>query len=303
MRRMFIVLGVLFWAAASAFANLAQRDSGKIFLLLDSPVTAAQAREIAAREAEEETPAGFCFYAVREGERLYCPDNGHGANATVLSVSGNGMLLGAEALSWAGGCVVDESTAQTLFGTAVGDGQQVTWGGKNRTVLGTFSALSPTALVFAEDTDSLDACVFACEDENGSQDAQAFLLRHSLSGRILNFYPLYCFTKNFSLLPLWVLLALLCAAAGRRRKWLGWLVAAAGLVLLGSRVIIPGDAIPSVWSDFSFWGDWLQAQRENLLAILAWGPVDRALQMEQNMVKSLLCALAGSLAAAAGKRR
>lgn len=303
MRRFFLVLAVLLWAAALSLVNLAEKNGSGVFLQLDRAVTGAEAAEIAAREAEEETPAGFCFYAVREGDWLSCPDNGQSAKAAVVLVSGNAALLGAEPLAWGSGCVLDSQTAQSLFGTDAVGGQQVTFGGNTRTVSGTNSALAPTAIVSAGERDSLDQCVLAGFDENGAENAQQFLLRHDLSGQVLNFYPLLVFAKNLCLLPLWILLVALCRLAGKRAKWLGWLTAVIGIALLGSRIIVPGDAVPSVWSDFSFWGDWLQGQKENLLRIFTWATVDRALQMEQNMVKSMLCAMAGTIAAAVGGRR
>lgn len=303
MRRAVLALALLFWAAALCFADLAQNSYEGVFIQLDRGITAAEAQQIFAREAEEQTPTGFCFYDLRESERLYCPENGRSAEAAVVSVAGNGTLLGAEALSWAQSCAVDSRTAQTLFGTTAVGGQQISFGNRTWTVVQTTPALSATALVSAEAEESFDQCVLALWDENGGQTAQAFLLRHGLSGKILNFYPLLLFTKNFCLLPLWALLAYLCRLAGKRAKWLGWLTAIVGIAVLGSRVIVPGDAIPSVWSDFSFWGNWVQGQKENLLRISAWAAVDRALQMEQNMIKSMLCALAGTFAAAVGGRR
>ena len=66
---------------------------------------------------------------------------------------------------------------------------------------------------------------------------------------------------------------------------------------------VPKDAIPSLWSDFSFWGTWLQGLRENFLAIVTAYPGDWALQMERDMIQSVLCALAGTLFVAWGGRR
>lgn len=303
MRRAVLALALLFWAAALCFADLAQKSGEGVFIQLDRGITASEAQQIFAREAQERTPTGLCFYTVREGERLYCRENGQSAEAAVVAVAGNSALLGAETLSWTQGCAVDSRTAQTLFGTAAVGSRQIFLGNKTRTVTQTVSALSATVLVWAEAEESLDQCVLALWDENGGQAAQAFLLRHGLSGQVLHFYPLLVFTKNFCLLPLWVLLAYLCRLAGRRAKWLGWLTAIVGIAVLGSSVIVPGDAIPSVWSDFSFWGNWMRGQKENLLRIFAWPAVDRALQMEQNMIKSMLCTLAGTFAAAVGGRR
>lgn len=303
MRRMFLALAAVLCAVAFAFASLAQKQGSGIFLQLETPISATQAAQLSAREAEEAQSIGFCFYTVLEGQRLTCPDTGQTAEVTVVPVFGNGSLLGADVLSWANGCVLDSDTAKVLFGTEAVGGQQVALGDEILPVLAAGPALTPTALISAERETHLDRCVLAGWDGNGGQTAEQFLFRHGLSGKILNFYPLLVFVRNFCLLPLWVLLLSLCRLAGKRAKWLGWLVGLAGVALLGKCVIVPEDAIPSVWSDFSFWGHWLRAQKENLLSIFAWAPVEQALQMEQNMIKSVLCAMAGIFAAVIGGRR
>lgn len=303
MRRLFLILAALLCAAAFAFASLAQKRGSGIFLQLETPISATQAAQLSAQEAEEAQSVGFSFYTILEGQRLTCPDTGQAAEVTVVPVYGNGSLLGADALSWAKGCVLDADTAQALFGTDAVGGQQVVLVDETLPVLAAGPALTPVALISAGQETRLDRCVLAGWDGNGGQTAEQFLFRHGLSGEILNFYPLLVFVRNFCLLPLWVLLLSLSRLAGKRARWLGWLVGLAGAALLGKWVIVPEDAIPSVWSDFSFWGHWLRAQKENLLSIFAWAPVERALQMEQNMIKSVLCTMAGTLAAVIGGRR
>ena len=303
MKRIFWVLAAALYAASLLFAHMAEQNGNGIYLLLDRGVTAAEAAEISRREHEAEEPLGFCFYALSEDVILHCPDTGRTAQVTAVSLYGNGGLLGAEALSWQEGCLLDEQTAQTLFGTGYLGAQEVLLDGKTRAALGTVPLQTPTALVSAGEDAVLDRCILAGWDENGAQMAGQFLLRHGLTGEILNFYPLLIFTKNLTLLPLWALLVLLCRKIGDKRKRLALLAALAGAVLLGSRVIVPKNAIPSMWSDFSFWGSWFQSQRENLTAILMASPGEWALQMELDMVKSVICTLAGTLAAAWGGRR
>lgn len=224
MRRLVLTLAALLCAAAFAFASLAQKRGSGIFLQLETPISATQAAQLSAQEAEETQSVGFCFYTVLEGQRLTCPDTGQTAEVTVVPVFGNGSLLGADALSWSRGCVLDGDTAQALFGTEAVGGQQVALGDEILPVLATGPALTPTALISAEQETRLDRCVLAGWDGNGGQTAEQFLFRHGLSGEILNFYPLLVFVRNFCLLPLWVLLLSLCRLAGKRVKWLGWLV-------------------------------------------------------------------------------
>ena len=99
-------------------------------------------------------------------------------------------------------------------------------GAETLPVLAAGPALTPVALISAEQETRLDRCVLAGWDGNGGQTAEQFLFRHGLSGEILNFYPLLVFVRNFCLLPLWVLLLSLCRLAGKRVSgsagWLAW---------------------------------------------------------------------------------
>ena len=301
MRRLLCVLAALLYAGSLLFAERAEKTGNGIVLVLDGSVSAAEAAELGQREQAEEAPTGFCFYSILEAETVRCPETGRSAQAAVVPLYGNGALLGAEALSWQVGAMPDRQTARDLFGTDRVEHQQLSLRGKTWEARGTAAFPTPTVLVTAEGDTALESCVLAGWSENGTQAAEQFLLRHGLTGQTLNFYPLLVFVKNLSLLPLWALLAVLCGRIRNRR--LRWLAFFAGAVLLGSRVVIPKDAIPSMWSDFSFWGSWFQSQRENLRAILLARPSPWALQMEQNMVQSMICALAGTLAMVWGGRR
>lgn len=303
MKRILWVLAAALCAASLLFAHAAEQKGNGIYLLLDRGITTADVVEISRREQETEKPLGFCFYTVSEDATLRCPDTGRTAQVTVVPLYGNGGLLGAESLSWQEGCLLDKQTAQALFGTDYLGAQEVSLEGKPCAALGTVPLRTPTSLVSAGEDAVLERCILAGWDENGAQMAEQFLLRHSLTGEILNFYPLLVFTKNLTLLPLWALLALGFRRIGDKRKRLAWLAALVGVVLLGSRVIVPKDAIPSMWSDFSFWGSWFQSQRKNLTAILMASPGEWALQMELDMVKSVICTLTGTLAAVWGGRR
>lgn len=303
MRRMLWLLAALSWAASLWLCRQAEGYGNGIYVLLDRPLTGTEAADILEREAELEEPTGVCFYALGTNTYISCPDTGNSAKVTLVPVMGNPGLLGAQALTWRSGCVLAPSTARTLFGTVEVGAQQVTAEGENRTALGVRPALTATALASAENGDSLTHCAFAGWVETGKEEAEAFLLRHGLSGKILNFYPLLVFVKNACLLPLWAALFVLCNLIRKGNSCLGWLLLAVGAVFLANRVTVPKDAIPSLWSDFSFWGTWLQSLRENFLAIGTAYPGDWALQMERDMIQSVLCALAGTLFVAWGGRR
>ena len=259
------LLAALSWAASLWLCRQAEGYGNSIYVLLDRPLTGTEAADILEREAELEEPTGVCFYALGTNTYISCPDTGNSAKVTLVPVMGNPGLLGAQALTWRRGCVLDKTTAQALFGTAEVGAQQVTVEGETRTALEVLPALTATTLASAENGDSLTHCVLA--GWAGTEKAESFLLRHGLSGKILNFYPLLVFAKNACLLPLWAALLVLCNLIRKGNSRLGWLLLAAGAVFLASWVTVPKDAIPSLWSDFSFWGTWLQGLRENFLAI------------------------------------
>lgn len=296
----FMAAALCLWALA--FCRRAESVGSGVTVLLDRPVTLAEAEAIWQREAGEERSVGFCLYGPRQAQSLSCPETGKTTQTPVTAVYGNTALLGAEALSWSRGCAPDRQTARNLFGTDQLGAQQVRFAGETLPALAVHEALTPGVLASAGAGDKLTCCVLAGWDENGAQTAQAFLLRHGLSGTILNYYPLLAWAKNAALLPLWGLLALASLQAGGKKRIFGFLLALAGGAVLVRFLVIPRDAIPSRWSDFSFWGSLLQARRANFLAIVT-AAEDRALQMERNMIQSGICALAGLLAAALGGRR
>lgn len=303
MRRVFLLLAAVLYVLSLQFEGLAERSGNGIYILLDKGITVTEAEKLAKSEQEETQPMGFCFYGISETASLRNPETGRTVQAVVMPVYGNGELLGAGSLSWRKGCMVDAATARTLFGTDTLGAQQVGVLDGTLPALGTVDVQTPTVLITAQEDMRLNRCVIAGWDENGKQAAEQFLLRHGLTGKILNFYPLLTLAKNMTLLPLWALLILLCRAAGGRDRRFAWLAALFGIVLLGSCIVVPKDAIPSMWSDFSFWSGWAQRQRENILTILMSNMGEWSLKIEENVVKSVICALAGAILTAWAGRR
>lgn len=249
----FMAVALCIWAVA--LCRRAESLGSGVTVLLDRAVTLAEAEEIWQREGEEKTPVGFCLYGPRQTGNLSCPDTGKTALAPITAVYGNTALLGAEALTWSRGCVPDRQTAQNLFGTERLGAQQVRLAGETLPALAVHEALTPGVLASAGAEDTLTRCVLAGWDENGAQTAQAFLLRHGLSGTVLNYFPLLAWAKNAALLPLWGLLALASLRAGERKRIFGVLLALAGGALLFRFLVIPRDAIPSPVVGFFLLGE------------------------------------------------
>ena len=297
--------GILFCQSAKEAAKLT-------YIVLSQKIDAAAAEEIFAQEKLLPDSIGFCFWGESAAQTASCKETGGIAEVTQVLLSGNPEVLGAGILAWQDGCFVDEATAQKLFGTADCGGQTVWQGEKPYRVFGTISTYQPTMLTVAAEKDGavLNRCVLSVPPERSAQAASQFLMRWGLKGEVIDFYALWAAVHNFLLiLPGTLLLAGLVYGIKNFRmqvriKTAISLLAMVGLLIfLCTRIIILPDMIPSRWSDFSFWGNWLEAQKENIQLVLLTPMGERHLQMMLGMVKSILSSTAAFLIAAWTLRR
>lgn len=319
-----MLLAAVLYALSVSCRALAREDAGFTHILLEQSVDAAAGEAVLSQDAAEEETLGFCFWGEAEQQRVSCRETGASVQVTQVFLAGNPELLGAGILAWQRGCLIDEATAQALFGTVLCGGQSLWHDGTAYRVLGTVSSLRPTMLTMAEPGDGacLSRCVLSAPAETGKVQGEQFLLRYGLWGKVLDFYPLWALTENLLLLFPGILLLAVWGrlgrgwrrltfpgiASGSQLQLLGRAVLALGLTIgtlwgLGRRLIIPPDMIPSRWSDFSFWGTWWEAQRENLLLLLFTPLGNRQLQMLLNMVKSMGTSTAAAVLALWAVRR
>lgn len=311
-RLIMLLAGLVLYAWAVFFCNLAGKDANMVHLVLEQSVDAAAAEGIFTQEGE----VGFCFWGEADRQTVSCRGTGTSAQVTQVFLSGNPELMGAGCLEWQAGCLIDEETARTLFGTALCGGQTLLHNGTVYRVLGTVSALRPTILTMAEEGASLNRCVLALPAENGKTLGEAFLMRWGLRGTVLDFYPFLALMENLLLLFPGILLLTVSGPLGkdwrklslsgifRQPRILGKTALVLGILwLLAKRLVLPPDTIPSRWSDFSFWGTWWAAQKENFLRILFVPLGSRQLQMLLNMVKSIGNSTAAALIALWAIRR
>ena len=275
------------WAAAACWG--AEKSESQVYLALERGVMSQTAAEI---RAQTEDPIGCCFWGEEEEQTVSSPVTGRTAQAARVYLEGNAELLGAGALAWQDGCLIDEKTAQALFGTVSCGAQRLSWEGQSYPVLGTVPALRPTVVMTAREEDRMDRCVLALPAENGKILGEGFLLRFGLRGKVLDFFPLWALVRNCLLLAPGVILFSLCRRLGWDRKKPGrtalvFALGVCGAVLLWKGLVIPPELIPSRWSDFSFWSRMWEAQKENLRCILFTPLGGRQLQILLNMVKSM----------------
>lgn len=304
-----LVLSLCLYLWGLYFLGNAKEETEIVHILLRQEIPASRAEEIFHREGKEENAVPSCFWGQSGKETVACRETGNAVSAQLVLLAGNPELLGAGVLNWQTGCLVDTKTAQTLFGTA-DCGGQILWQGQSAyPVLGVVSALQPTVVRLAQKGEKLDRCaVFGTKPQT-----ENFLVRWGLQGEILDFFPFWAIAADVSLLLPGILLAALCIFLGRDwhtlrfadlkkqgplllRSVSALVLGVGGMVLLGKCLVIPEEMIPSRWSDFSFWGNWWQTQKDNFLTI-AFTPLgSQQLQMVLNMIKSIGCSLASAVA-------
>lgn len=308
-----LLAAAVLYIGAVFFCQSAKEDANLTYIVLSQNIDAAAAEEIFEGEKLLEDSVGFCLWGEAATQMVSCKETGSIAGVTQVLLSGNPGLMDAGVLAWRDGCFIDEATAQKLFGTADCGGQTLWQDDVPYQVFGTISALQPAMLTVAAEKDGavLNRCVLSVTAENGAQAASQFLMRWGLQGELIDFYPIWAAVHNFLLLlpGIFLLRVFLYGVKDIRRILFAdgfqasstvkpaILLITTGCLLafLGSRIIILPDMIPSRWSDFSFWGSWLEAQEENLRQVMLTPMGNTHLQMMLNMVKSLLSSTAALL--------
>ncbi|MCD8104386.1 MAG: hypothetical protein LUF35_05155 [Lachnospiraceae bacterium] len=211
----------------------------------------------------------------------------------------------------------DQNTAASIFGTSQTSSQYLWISGEAYQVCATFESEFPTVIrnAAASDENALTQAVLKAssqDKDNLSGKAEQFLMRHSLSGTVVSIDHLTVFVGDLLLL---VPLALIGRLTGTimkekdsrsRRKEDGFARGDAGLLIISAFVTfwlafhyfeIPSDMVPTRWSDFSFWGAWLEEQKKNVLLLLTTPLGKVQAQILWNCLTSLTCTLAAAFLA------
>lgn len=311
---------VLYLLAAQSSIRVKETSDIITILLKEQKLDAGQAEEIQQQEYEEETPMELNCWGEAGEIRAECRENGHSIRALLVLTSEKTELIVPESyvLVWQeNGCFVDRATAAELFGTQQAAGQTLWCDGQAYTVCGTFESLRRTILRRAVKADGQILTTISCripEEGSAAGDAEAFLMRHGLTGTCIDFTYFGCLSQDILLLlPAWLAVRLICRMGSIGREYVGSLhsavpyvshirciimyiftilTAAAALWFLWKQFRVPKDMIPTVWSDFSFWENWWKTQRTNLVTMCATAQGEAQLMMLYSFFKSICCAAA-----------
>lgn len=303
----FFGLAVRFCAAAQQYGDTAE------VMLEETALTGRQAEEICEREREGADAQGCCFWGELEKTELFCRETGSSSTVKAVLVTGNPELIrpGCGALAYQErGCILDEQTAQELFGTQQAEGQLLWCRERSYVVCGTVESLNRILIRKAEEADGavLDHLSLSLAgNADGSSVVQQFLIRCSLSGRGMDSRFLNALASDFLLLlPLlfggWLVYTFFWqgkrnAAVFGKVLWFSaaGLLTAAVLFLVVYRVQIPADMLPTKWSDFSFWEQWWETNRANLLLLLGTAKGEAQLAALWNLGISIICSVCSVL--------
>lgn len=311
MKRIGVLAGMIFTAVffvlAVRFSTEAQTYADSAVVLLNAePLDANQAATLFEEEAENEEQTGFCFWGEQNKTELFCRETGGMGVVNTILVQGNPELIveGIGMLAYQEqGCFLDARTSSELFGTQQAAGQTVWCGNEPYTVCGTVDSMDRIMIRQASETDGAVLDTLSLYLSGSSESPQQFLMRYGLSGNVMDTQFLSAAAQDMLLLlPLifgvWLvrLLAVQAAdASGHRWKAAyaaGALAAAAAVLYFVIRCIeIPPDMIPTKWSDFSFWEQWWDSQRENLLLIFRTAKGEAQLTMLWNISLSMICSV------------
>ncbi|WP_283684237.1 hypothetical protein [Parablautia sp. Marseille-Q6255] len=312
MRRIRVCAGMfitaLFFLLAVRFCTAARRYSDTAVILLEGQaLDTKQAAGLCEQEKEQEQ--GFCFWGEQDAAQLVCRETGGMGTVKTVLTQGNPELIvpGIGMLAYQDrGCFVDAQTAQELFGTQQAAGQTVWCDERAYTVCGVVESLDRIMIRQAAEEDGPVlhmVSVYLTQSGSGSGEAQQFLIRSGLDGKVMDTGFLNAAAQDLLLLlPLLLGVWLVSLLAGQIRcstRTAQRLLYAAGT--LGAAAVIcffvfrhlqiPADMIPTKWSDFSFWEQWWEKQRENLLLIFRTAKGEAQLTMLWNLGLGMLCNL------------
>ncbi len=289
-----------FWGKAIisvAIQTGSQVNNSAEILLNGDFIGKEEEKAILQTEQEQETPAEFILWGQQKEVSLNNTKYARNTTAPALFLSGdsdkilsdtNGQLKGNQiALKKEDteGCLLGYKTAFELFGTENAIGNSFFYGKRKLIVRGVFSHIQKSIVLqaTAEETNCFDhISLYIPNGESQRQYIDNFLLRNGLNGDVVGenfiivlekilifllpclffivFLKTYClFIKKYNQFPILKGIFLLFLT---------------GVILfffwiMGRKIHIPIDMIPTKWSDFSFWQRYVEEQKNSLYIFFA----------------------------------
>ena len=284
-----------FWGKAIISVTIqtsSQVNNSAEILLNGDSIGKEKEKAILQTEQEQETPAEFILWGQQKEVFLDNTEYARNTTAPALFLSGdsdkilsdtNGQLKGNQiALKKEDteGCLLGYKTAFELFGTENAIGNSFFYGKRKLTVRGVFSHIQKSIVLqaTAEETNCFDHISLHIPDgESQRQYIDNFLLRNGLDGDVVGENFIIVLEKILIvLLPCLFFIVFLKKYCSFIKKYNQFpilkgifLLFLTGVILfffwiMGSKIHIPIDMIPTKWSDFSFWQRYVEEQKNSL---------------------------------------
>lgn len=283
---MLLVILLLYVLGQRQARALTACERTALILLEGSPLSGQDVAEIRSTEEEQKQPREFTAWNQENNIKI---ENSNLARthtvAAVIACGRSDLILEGTArldMDDHDGCLIDANTAQKLFGNTNIVGLSVEVGGKKKIIRGILYDAEDTVLYEAGGAKQEFTNLTVKLDGNMSYEnlRQDFMARHALNGKFVRMNTLGWILGSLVLLIPLILgcrLFMRCLQAAweyrQEREGIFLFAAAAAcaacfLGLLARQIRIPADMIPTKWSDFGFWSDLLEKERQSLLLLL-----------------------------------
>lgn len=270
----------------------------QILRLEGEALTGQAARELLEQEQTAEYPASAAVWGQVSHQTVENPHLGRSAPVTAVLLQGSSQLLFPASPPLLPedreGCLIDEATAQALFGSPDPTGCPLQWAGRTLTLRGVIPSGRPLIALQAKEEDQpLDRLTLqAPEGIPLPQVLGEFQSRHGLSGLWTSTKALSFLAQAGSLLPCFLLLLSLVLSL-IKTGFTAWEYPAILLLCLGAAGLlwfltlwaagfslqIPTELLPGKWSDFDFWGELLAQKKSEFLDQLTAGKTELELEI------------------------
>ncbi len=277
-----LIAGFCYYLGVKSYISIELADSASIYLAAPYP-DSAQAEEILEESGEAEDSMDICFYWDGGIRTVENKDYGRSSKVVLAGLTGDASLY-----HWRGnalseenkrGCMIDEKTALELFGSTDCVGNRITYGKEEYEICRVIPWKYRVMLIHPTTRDIQYTRVFVREREGETRQntANRFLMSYGLNGTFVDDEWLLLFAKiGLFLLPAGLVITFFKAVSKKKkaveddkRKYWVWqcvMILGVGILffLIYKNFHIPSDWLPDKWSNFGFWPEKIEKERENL---------------------------------------
>lgn len=290
-----LLLSLHFFRAGIQYSQVLYSGEKALSLICSEGITVVGAEDFLREELQRDSEGSEgdgqeeslypVFWKELKDQRIQNEELAGSVQVNVIYAVGNTELLCREGnlLSQGdtSGCLLDEETAEKLFGYGDPCGGRIVCGGREYEIRGVIKDQKEILIVqvsqsAVDDTLQLDRITADADDKRQEVLLETVKNRYGISGTRLEWNLLYGISRGILLLlPLAAALTLICRVkriirkAGEKTEKLFWRLCLFAIVLcvgvcVVKQIRIPAEMIPSTWSDFDFWAMLWDEKKEAL---------------------------------------